>query len=218
MAGLLFVYALEGDLFKGEPQAMIYDVDGKNIVTGEGFFAQTFTDVAGMTQDADVIARVKVINQETRPAYEVGTVHTRSELEVVKVMKGNVDSGDVIPLLETGGKYDEREGAKYISSKKPGSGKAKGMITRGIEGVVPIEKGNEYIVFLNLNEGDAERNYHLVGSIQGKIKVKDNLLVSHLSPEAIKHGEKHDDLHFLPEKYAGKPVSELETVIKSALK
>lgn len=207
IAGLAVYYI--GDLKK---QNFLYSSDSDyRIVSGEVMFAETFTDVEGLAENADIIAEAEVISQKSNPNYERLDVYTVSELRLTRVYKGDVEIGDTVSVLETGGEFDEREASRYTSGK-PGSelkddlGEP-GIITIGIEGSIPMKEGNKYFVFLTENRDDV---YNIVGSVQGKIKINDEkTLVSQVSSEVIKHGNKHSNLFFLQENYSGENISEL---------
>ncbi|TQK62868.1 hypothetical protein FB479_104183 [Brevibacillus sp. AG162] len=215
IAGLAVYYI--GDLKK---QSFLYSSDSDyRIVSGEAYFRETFTDVEGLAENADIIAEAEVISQVYHPEYEYLSVYTVSELRLTKVYKGDVEIDDTVSVLETGGEFDEREAAKYIPSGKPGTRSGNddlGVITQGIEGSVPMKEGNKYFVFLTEDDDDV---YNVVGSVQGKIKINDkNTLLSQVSPEVIEHGNKHhNNLYFLQENYSGEDISELRNEVEQLI-
>ncbi|NTU21563.1 hypothetical protein HPY28_14665 [Brevibacillus sp. HB1.2] len=216
IAGFAFYYI--GDLKK---QSFLYSSDSDyRIVSGEAMFTETFTDVEGLAENADIIAEAEVISQENNPNYERLDVYTVSELRVTKVYKGDVEIDDTVSVLETGGEFDEREAAKYFAGK-PGSklvnddnGEPR-MTSVGIEGSIPMKEGNKYFVFLTEDKDDV---YNIVGSVQGKIKINDEeTLVSQVSLEVIEHGNKHNNLFFLQENYSGENISELRNEVEQLI-
>ncbi|MFS0557158.1 hypothetical protein [Brevibacillus sp. 179-C9.3 HS] len=212
IAGLAVYYI--SDLKK---QNFLYSSDSDyRIVSGEVWFTETFTDVEGLAENADIIAEAEVISQKNNPNYERLDVYTVSELRLTKVYKGDVEIDDTVSVLETGGEFDEREAAKYFSGK-PGSELNDdlgdpGIITVGIEGSVPMKAGNKYFVFLTEDKDDV---YNIVGSVQGKIKINsENTLISQVSPEII---DQHGDLYFLQDSYSGQNISELRNEVEQLI-
>ncbi|MCM3143517.1 hypothetical protein [Brevibacillus sp. MER 51] len=66
IAGLAVYYI--GDLKK---QNFLYSSDTDyRIVSGEAMFTETFTDVKGLAENADIIAEAEVISQKNNPNYE----------------------------------------------------------------------------------------------------------------------------------------------------
>ncbi len=215
LGGLAFYHSSYSESRKNIPFS---SETSHRIVSGEALFAETFSDVKGLVEKADLIAEAEVVSQETYPEYEILSVHTISQLKLNEVYKGDKKVDDIISVLETGGEYDEREAAKYIPDGKPGSDLEQelGIIEEGIEGSVPMKKGNKYFVFLKKN--NKQGNYNVAGAVQGKIKITNKgELVSQISPETIEHGKKHDDLYFLQEEYSGRPISELIHAVKREL-
>ncbi|UED75367.1 hypothetical protein [Brevibacillus sp. DP1.3A] len=203
-----------GDLKK---QNFLYSSDSDyRIVSGEAMLTETFTDVEGLAENADIIAEAEVISQKNNPNYERLDVYTVSELRLTKVYKGDVEIGDTVSVLETGGEFDEREAAKYFAGK-PGpklvnddNGEPR-MTSVGIEGSIPMKEGNKYFVFLTEDKDDV---YNIVGSVQGKIKINDEeTLVSQVSLEVIEH----NNLYFLQENYSGQNISELRNEVEQLL-
>lgn len=196
-------------------QSFLYssDTDYK-IVSGEAWFRETFNNVKGLAENADIIAEAEVISQKNNPNYERLDVYTVSELRLTKVYKGDVELDDTVSVLETGGEFDERETAKYFAGK-PGSklvnddlGEPR-ITSVGIEGSIPMKEGNKYFVFLTEDKDDV---YNIVGSVQGKIKINsENTLVSQVSPETI---DQHGDLYFLQENYSGLNIAELRKEVE----
>ncbi|MFF0831173.1 hypothetical protein ACFYU8_30515 [Brevibacillus sp. NPDC003359] len=63
IAGLAVYYI--GDLKK---QNFVYSSGSDyRIVSGEAMFTETFTDVEGLAENADIIAEAEVISQESNP-------------------------------------------------------------------------------------------------------------------------------------------------------
>ncbi|MFI8714824.1 hypothetical protein [Brevibacillus brevis] len=212
IAGLAVYYI--GDLKK---QPFLYSSDSDyRIVSGEASFRETFTNVEGLAENADIIAEAEVISQVYHPEYEYLTVYTVSELRLTKVYKGDVEIDDTVSVLETGGEFDEREVTKYFSGKRgfelnDDLGDPR-IITVGIAGSIPMKEGNTYFVFLTEDDDDI---YNIVGSVQGKIKINsENTLVSQVSPETI---DQHGDLYFLPENYSGQNISELRNDVEQLI-
>ncbi|MBY0084911.1 hypothetical protein HP567_000890 [Brevibacillus sp. M2.1A] len=74
IAGLAVYYI--GDL---RNQNFLYSSDSDyRIVSGEAMFTETFTDVEGLAENADIIAEAEVISQENNPNYERLDVYTVS--------------------------------------------------------------------------------------------------------------------------------------------
>ncbi|MGG4455371.1 hypothetical protein [Brevibacillus porteri] len=198
-------------------QNFLYSSDSDyRIVSGEAMFTETFTDVEGLAENADIVAEAEVISQENNANYERLDVYTVSELRLTKVYKGDVEIDDTVSVLETGGEFDEREVAKYFAGKSGSKlvnddlGEPR-MTSVGIEGSIPMKEGNKYFVFLTEDKDDV---YNIVGSVQGKIKINDeNTLVSQISPEVIEHS----NLYFLQENYSGEDISELRNEVEQLI-
>ncbi|MFA4133590.1 MULTISPECIES: hypothetical protein [unclassified Brevibacillus] len=212
IAGLAVYYI--GDLKK---QSFLYSSDTEyRIVSGEAMFTETFTDVEGLAENADIIAEAEVISQKNNPNYERLDVYTVSELRLTKVYKGDVEIDDTVSVLETGGEFDEREVTKYFSGKRgfelnDNLGDPR-IIMVGIGGSIPMKEGNTYFVFLTEDKNDV---YNIVGSVQGKIKINnENTLVSQVSLETI---DQHGNLYFLQESYSGQNISELRNEVEQLI-
>jgi hypothetical protein len=182
------------------------------IVSSEGLFSKTFNTVEGMFEDAEIVAEVKVLDQQVYER-ESFTVETLSNVEVIKLYKGDSQL-TTVNVAEIGGPIDlAKEQLAYRG--KPGSGEEptvnveREMAESTLEGVPVIKKGNQYIVFLTKNYGS--ETYSPTGSVQGKIKLdKDNRkAVATVAPERINEG-----INFFQKEFAGKDIVVLESKLQ----
>ncbi|MEK3882447.1 hypothetical protein [Paenibacillus sp. PL2-23] len=111
---------------------------------------EKFDSVEELYEKSNIIAQVKVGNTNT---IEYGNVaFTLSNVEIIKVFKGDLDKKSTISILETGGTHD-------------------GLIYRA-EGNAVFTKSDQAIVYLEKYEGPiADNSYVIKGVYQGKFKV-----------------------------------------------
>lgn len=115
-----------------------------------------YRDIAELERDADCIAEVTVQNSEVIPLD--GFPRTHSQAKVVTALKGDLKTGDVIEVIEEGGRTDKGE---------------------AIAGVPVMDAGSTYILFLHRTD-DA---WFIVGAFQGKFIVKEGYVFQQATEE-----------------------------------
>lgn len=166
-------------------------------------FRENYDSVEELFEAADLVARVKVKNHNFQQ--EGGLIHTASNVQLLKVYKGD-SAIKTVNVYEMGGQVDpaklnlpEKEfdqGNKNTSQK---------IVEDTLEGSPTMRSGNHYIVFLKKFPG--KDFYNVVGSVQGKIKMdKNNQLVGTVKEDRVKK----DELFFLQKNYSGKNADQLE--------
>jgi hypothetical protein len=190
------------------------------VVSSEGLFITKFDDLKTMYSAADIVAEIKVKDQNVVPQEE-WDAYTTSNVEVIKTYKGDTTITNLL-IVETGGPVD-MTGFKEKYKDKPGDGIQRdnpNVVESTLEGVPVMKKGNSYLVFLQKSpqiEGmevpEALKNgyYTVQGSIQGKIKLDKgiNKAVATVDPEII-----NEDIHFFQKMFAGKDIATLENEIQ----
>jgi hypothetical protein len=190
------------------------------VVSSEGLFVTKFNNLETMYSAADIVAEIKVNDQNVTPLQE-WNVYTTSNVEVIKTYKGDSTIKNLL-IAETGGPVD-MTGFKEKYKNKPGAEIQKDnptIVESTLEGVPVMKKGNSYLVFLQKSlqiEGtevpDTLKNgyYTVKGSIQGKIKLDKgiNKAVATVNPEKI-----NEDIHFFQKMFAGKDIATLDNEIQ----
>lgn len=206
-------YAIYHIYGKGMPVTYSYSPESNYpVVSSAASFNKTFTDVKEMYNEADLVAKVEVVNHRFEQWENTGMVSTYSDIKIKKIYKGDQSLktarvGEMGGLIDTGKvKLPQKDGVPANSESN------QGMVESTLEGSPTMRAGGEYIVFLTKYPG--QDLYNIVGSVQGKIKVdnKKNQLVTTVKEERIKK----DDLFFLQKKYVGSKIEDLESDISSS--
>jgi hypothetical protein len=111
-----------------------------------------YDTVEEMAEDADVIILGKVVSTYTEERYDI--VFTRDVIKVTSVISGDVQVGDSIEVLQTGGEHDGK--------------------TTSVPSDLPLlKKKKEYAMFLELTDPNEQygQYYLVMGGYQGIAKV-----------------------------------------------
>jgi hypothetical protein len=169
-------------------------------------FSKSYASVEELYKEADLVARVKVTNHNFQQ--EGGLVHTVSQVQLLKVYKGDA-SLKTVKVYEMGGQVDPTK--LNLPEKEFDQGQeraAQKIVEDTLEGSPTMRSGNHYILFLKKFPG--QDFYNVVGSVQGKIKMdQNNQLVGTVKEDRVKK----DDLFFLQKNYSGKNAEQLEKQI-----
>ncbi|PWK13961.1 hypothetical protein [Tumebacillus permanentifrigoris] len=180
------------------------------IIGSHGSF-WVYTNLGELYQNADIVAEINVVDQETVPI-DIGDVSTCSQVSVVQVYKGDSVPSTLL-VTEVGGVQDL---SKLPKLDKPGSGQEpknpQGMIEDTLEGSPVMKPGNSYVVFLTKNP-NPKWGYNIVGSVQGKLKIdsKTKKIVNTVAPAYVTQ-----DMFFLQRQFNGKDMIVAENLIKQA--
>lgn len=190
------------------------------IVSSDALMKNIFTDLKTMYSATEVVAEIKVLNQNVVQTGETNA-YTTSNVEVIRIFKGDTTLKNLL-IAESGGPVDMT--AFYENNKdKPGDGIKREnppIMETTLEGVPVMKEGNSYLVFLTYvpkNEGegipdDLKNGYYAVqGGYQGKIKLDKAIkkAVATVGPEII--NEEHN---FFQKMFAGKDITTLENEIE----
>lgn len=180
------------------------------IAEASGVFYKLFSDLKDLYQDSQIVAEVVVKDQKIVPVSDT-SVSTLSEVTVSKVFKGDQNITSLV-ISEFGGPVDlstVRE--KY--KDKPGDGKVMGnpgIVEQALEGSPPMKTGNTYIVFVKKN--DQTGNYHITGSIQGKVKID---MSKNKAVTTVDEHHLEEKTFFLQKQFAGKDKNDIIQAINS---
>lgn len=191
-----------------KPVNLFSPESSNKISYGASKFAVSYSNINDLYHASDIVAKVRVKDQENIQYKEGFFASTRSNVEVLKTYKG--DSLSTLTISETGGLVDTSK----TNIVKDGIGKiGNGEFWEvAIEGSPVMRTGNVYIVFLKKFPG--YENYNITASVQGKLKldVKQKIVVSPIALEVLK---RNPTLFFLQNQFLGKKISEVEEAIKS---
>ncbi len=113
---------------------------------------KTFDSLDDMCLDSDLIITGKVVSAVTELRYDM--VFTKSYVQIIKKVKGSVNSDILIPVLQTGGTYGN-------------------ITTPAITDAPLLKVGNTYELYLYLtDESDMYGQYYLIsGGYQGVLEI-----------------------------------------------
>lgn len=127
---------------------------------GPSSLMKTYKTLEGLTSDAEAIAEVKVLSQETITHLDVP--FTISTVKVVSTLKGSFNEGDTIKIIETGGEFTPHDK----------NGKELPKANLKFNGIEVLDKNDHAILFLDKFVGpQVEGAYVPIGVYQGKFKV-----------------------------------------------
>lgn len=180
------------------------------VANSHSTYDRLFGSVDELYENSDLVAEIKIKEQETVQDVSPSTVQTRSFAEVKQVLKGDVDLREII-ITESGGLAD-MSNVKGNEMRSSGREKKQDKVEIVPDGSPVMKKGNTYLVFL-IDTKDEYWGYTITGSIQGKVRIDD------LSNQAVITADKRaysndPDLFFLQKKYAGKQKQEILDSIK----
>lgn len=127
-----------------------------------------------LIQDAEVIARVKVLSSETTDNRAVeldeSAIVTLAKVEIIRSYKGSLAEDTEILVLETGGLVEQDDQSVDIQ----------------VNGISVMKPEESFILFLQSVSGSGEQQvYEPVGLYQGKFRIEKNL-VQQQAPDAEK--------------------------------
>lgn len=127
-----------------------------------------------LTQDAEVIARVKVLSSETTDNRTVeldeAAIVTLAKVEIIRSYKGSLAEDTEILVLETGGLVEQDDQSVDIQ----------------VNGISVMKPEESFILFLQSVSGSGDQQvYEPVGLYQGKFRIEKNL-VQQQAPDAEK--------------------------------
>ncbi len=165
-----------------------------------GTYDRLFENVDDMYQAADLVAEVKIKDQEAVIESDPSFVQTRSAAEIKRVLKGNAALKN-ITITESGGVTD-LSGVKGNEKRASEKGKGnQGLVEIAREGSPVMKAGNTYIVFLT-DTKDSKWGYTITGSIQGKIRIDNESGLGTVTVDR-KTFETEGDKFILQKKFAG---------------
>ncbi|PWK07882.1 hypothetical protein [Tumebacillus permanentifrigoris] len=173
-------------------------------------YEKLYSSVVELYQNSDLVAEVKVQDQETILGDTAASVQTLSHVLVKQVYKGDVNL-KTVPITESGGisDFSKLKGNEVRSS---GHEKPAGIEEVTREGSPVIKPGYSYIVFLK-DTKDPKWGFTITGSVQGKIRF-DEGTGQILATVQNEIRNETGDLFFLQNEFAGKDKNSLVDEIK----
>lgn len=144
-----------------------------------------YSSVKELAADATYVIRGKVVN--TKPEIVSDSLlYTRATIDIVTDYNGKLSNTKQIEVPFAGGELEGETAKNFIQKnleEKYGKGKIDyskipNEIVNYDNDVENVKKGHELILFLKENPLSAPNKYYLLGSYQGKLKVKDSKLIS----------------------------------------
>lgn len=140
---------------------LLFSACGKSGVEGSpSSLEKSYNTLGELTSDAEEILEIKVLNQETKTYLDVP--FTISTAIVKSTVKGVVNEGDSIKIIETGGEYTpiDKNGKEFPKANLK------------FNGIEVLAKNEHAILFLEKFVGpQVEGAYVPLGVYQGKFKV-----------------------------------------------
>lgn len=126
----------------------------ENVTTASASWHSHFDSVGEMVEDADLVITGVMVDSYTE--LRVDTVCTRNIIEVTEVYSGDVQVGDTIEVVQTGGVYGD-------------------ITTPAFSEIPLLELDKEYALILRLSDPDEQygQYYLIMGGYQGILEITD---------------------------------------------
>ncbi|PWK06244.1 hypothetical protein [Tumebacillus permanentifrigoris] len=187
-------------------------IEGTYPIIGTHGMIESMSSAEEIFKYAEIIAEVKVLDQETIPV-AIGEVSTRSSVNVIKTLKGDAAITSM-QITEFGGLLDL---STIPNMDKPGDGKQHqpntGIVESAFEGSPVMKKNQLYLVFLRKNP-NPKWGYNIIGAVQGKLKI-DGQTKKIINTVDSKYAD--EEIFFMQRQFAGKDKDEMEATVKSKL-
>ncbi|WAA09810.1 hypothetical protein [Fervidibacillus albus] len=153
-------------------------------------FTRIYNSIEDLTEDASLIIEGKVLETESFN-WQVGedrTVYTKVNVEVEKVLKGDVQVGQVLTVMEPGGITTKEEAGIGKKFKDYPKEQLKEKVKVVFNGVPNMEMNDKVLLFADKTDFFAsslnEEHYVVLGAHQGKFNIKNGKVSRFVPPQA----------------------------------
>lgn len=163
---------------------------------------KNYQDLESLANASEQIFSGKCIS--SKPVFQNDTLYTLSKVKIKKVFTGTLAEGDIVNIIEMGGRTTVGEYVKGCNIEEKafevGSERLPDNynLVVGIDGFFPLEKNEEVLLFVGdtsgfLKEFD-EPLYDVIGAIDGKLYRKQEGMYSKVKPSSKDEREFDDSL------------------------
>lgn len=194
LGSLLFVSLVVGGVWV-HPYLLPYTTERDLPVINPGIAEfYRYPDLKALNDASEIVAEVEVIAQQTVQKDDLSIPETRSQVQVIKPIKG-VAADQTLNVYETGGPAEASVRLAGETGQQP-----KRMVDFTMEWSPVMSEGGQYLLFLIPSSEPGL--YTLTGSVQGKLKIDKE------TEEAVvtipREHIRHEHLYWLQQRFGGK--------------